>query len=187
MGLYTGLNYLAQRAVTGIPTRPSIRWQLVIAPLTYVVNVLASGKIRLFYLDDGANRDDLPALVRVREFAQQIQVHPLINYTVEAQARVRDSHLVLCLGDALGTPEVLGVHAGREAMNIRVAVLLSFIQTLPTREYYVSLLSNAVSRSFSSVGAPLNADSSSMLSKINVTGHRSSISGRAMGVYIQIS
>src|SRR5688572_29496427 len=86
-------------------------------------------------LHDRADDHDRPFGMGVGERSEKLEVHPLVDHSVESEARRSDAGMIVRLAvDGAGPAEMVAVDARREGMDVRVPVLLRLVEAVATGE-----------------------------------------------------
>ena len=92
-------------------------------------------------LHDRPEDDDRPIGLRIRESRDEVQIHALVDDSVEAEPRPADAGLVGGpFGDRSRLVEMGAVDAGGEGVDVGVAVLLGLVEAVAPGEDHVGSL-----------------------------------------------
>ena len=99
------------------------------------VDVRRARQVRVGDLGHGAQHHDLPVGMRRRHVADQVEVQPLVDHPVIAEARVRDRGLVGGVGlRHARLREVAGIDAGRKGVDVVVLDALCLVKAVAAGE-----------------------------------------------------
>src|SRR3954467_15483721 len=102
------------------------------------MEIVGTRKIRIADLNDGTDHYEMPLSVTESEFANEADVHTLVDHTAKPDSWMRNGSLIRRIVlRGTGQAEMLSINAARETMNGRMAVTLGLVKSAATGENQV--------------------------------------------------